>query len=154
MREDLLPLLDRDASLASVDHDFVHLFVSWFNRGFLVLSRISWSSPASILEKIIHYEAVHEIKGWEDLRRRLDPHDRRCFAFFHPALVDEPLIFVEVALDNDIPGSIHAVLESDGGRKMRFHNLRSQSFIQFRTAKKDCAEFHSVIFSSSRSWKI
>lgn len=115
MREDLLSLLDRDKSLAAIDKDFVHLFTSWFNRGFLVLARMSWSSPASILEKIIHYEAVHEIKGWEDLRRRLDPNDRRCFAFFHPALVDEPLIFVEVALDNDIPASIHTVLETDAG---------------------------------------
>ncbi len=113
MREDLLPRLHPD--LAPVDRDFVHLFNSWFNRGFLVLVRIAWSTPASILEKIIAYEAVHEIKGWEDLRRRLDPHDRRCFAFFHPALVDEPLIFVEVALGNEIPGSIQTLLESDGG---------------------------------------
>jgi malonyl-CoA decarboxylase len=113
MREDLLARLN--TTLNAVDRDFVHLFSSWFNRGFLVLARISWSSPASILEKIIDYEAVHEIKGWDDLRRRLDPHDRRCFAFFHPALVDEPLIFVEVALGNDMPASIHTLLESDGG---------------------------------------
>ena len=93
----------------------MHLFTSWFNRGFLVLARISWSSPASILEKIIAYEAVHEIRGWDDLRRRLDPHDRRCFAFFHPALIDEPLIFVEVALVDEVPTSIHALLEADGG---------------------------------------
>ncbi len=115
MREDLLKRLNDHADFAAVDRDFVHLFSSWFNRGFLVLARISWSSPASILEKIIAYEAVHEIKGWDDLRRRLDPHDRRCFAFFHPALVDEPLIFVEVALGSDVPGSIHTLLESDGG---------------------------------------
>lgn len=113
MREDLLARMN--SSLRGVDRDFVHLFSSWFNRGFLVLAPISWSSPASILEKIIAYEAVHEIKGWDDLRRRLDPHDRRCFAFFHPALVDEPLIFVEVALGSDIPASIHTLLESDGG---------------------------------------
>jgi malonyl-CoA decarboxylase len=115
MREDLLARLKNDPTLAPVERDFVHLFSSWFNRGFLVLARISWSSPASILEKIIDYEAVHEIQGWEDLRRRLDPHDRRCFAFFHPALVDEPLIFVEVALVSDIPGSIHTLLDSPGG---------------------------------------
>jgi malonyl-CoA decarboxylase len=115
MREDLLSRLKNNPGLASFDHDFVHLFSSWFNRGFLVLARISWSSPASILEKIIDYEAVHEIQGWDDLRRRLDPNDRRCFAFFHPALNDDPLIFVEVALENDVPSSIHAVLESDGG---------------------------------------
>ncbi len=113
MREDLLKRLN--TSLSNVDRDFTHLFNSWFNRGFLVLARMSWSSPASILEKIIAYEAVHEIKGWDDLRRRLDPHDRRCFAFFHPALVDEPLIFVEVALGGEIPGSIQTLLESDGG---------------------------------------
>ncbi len=115
MREDLFSRMKTDPGLLTVDRDFVHLFTSWFNRGFLVLARISWSSPASILEKIIAYEAVHAIQGWEDLRRRLDPHDRRCFAFFHPALVDEPLIFVEVALGGDIPGSIHTLLESHGG---------------------------------------
>jgi malonyl-CoA decarboxylase len=113
MREDLLARMN--SSLAGVDRDFVHLFSSWFNRGFLVLQRMSWSSPASILEKIILYEAVHEIKGWDDLRRRLDPHDRRCFAFFHPALIDDPLIFVEVALCGDLPGSIHTLLDSEGG---------------------------------------
>jgi malonyl-CoA decarboxylase len=113
MRQDLLARFN--SGLAGVDRDFIHLFSSWFNRGFLVLVRMAWSSPASILEKIIAYEAVHEIKGWDDLRRRLDPHDRRCFAFFHPALVDEPLIFVEVALGSEIPASIHALLESDGG---------------------------------------
>ena len=74
---------------------------------------MSWSSPASILEKIIAYEAVHEIMGWDDLKRRLDPRDRRCFAFFHPALVDEPLIFVEVALGSDIPASIQTLLEEE-----------------------------------------
>jgi malonyl-CoA decarboxylase len=112
MREDLLVRFN--SALAALDRDFVHLFNSWFNRGFLVLARISWSSPASILDKIIAYEAVHEIQGWDDLRRRLDPNDRRCFAFFHPALVDEPLIFVEVALGPDIPASIHMLLDSDG----------------------------------------
>ena len=113
MRRDLLARFN--SALAPANRDFVHLFHSWFNRGFLVLAHISWSSPASILEKIIAYEAVHEIKGWDDLRRRLDPHDRRCFAFFHPALIDEPLIFVEVALSSEIPASIQTLLESDGG---------------------------------------
>jgi malonyl-CoA decarboxylase len=93
-----------------VDNDFVHLFSSWFNRGFLVLRRIDWSTSASILEKIIRYEAVHEIRDWADLRRRIDPPDRRCYAFFHPALVDEPLIFVEVALTRAIPGGIAPIL--------------------------------------------
>ena len=96
--------------LAAVDADFVHLFSSWFNRGFLVLRRIDWSTPANILEKIIRYEAVHAIRGWDDLRRRIDPPDRRCYAFFHPALVDEPLIFVEVALTREIPTPIAPIL--------------------------------------------
>ena len=95
--------MDHRDDLAAVDADFVHLFSSWFNRGFLVLRRIDWSTPASVLEKIIRYEAVHRIRDWDDLRRRIDPPDRRCYAFFHPALVDEPLIFVEVALTREIP---------------------------------------------------
>ena len=111
MREQLLDALGhRKEDLAAVDADFVHLFSSWFNRGFLVLRRIDWSTPAMILEKIIRYEAVHEIASWEDLRRRIDPPDRRCFAFFHPALVDEPLIFVEVALTREIPDAIAPIL--------------------------------------------
>lgn len=110
MREDVLRNLRADPGLASIDFDFRHLFVSWFNRGFLVLRRIDWSTPASILEKIIRYEAVHEINSWSELRRRIDPEDRRCFAFFHPTLVDDPLIFVEVALTLDIPDSIAPLL--------------------------------------------
>ena len=98
MRADLLDLMNGHKDLAALDRDVVHLLSSWFNRGFLVLRRIDWSTPANILEKIIRYEAVHEIRDWDDLRRRIDPVDRRCYAFFHPALVDEPLIFVEVAL--------------------------------------------------------
>ena len=106
MRKDLAAQPDADGSLKAVDADLRALLQTWFNRGFLVLKRIDWQTPASILEKIIAYEAVHEIKGWEDLRRRLDPADRRCFAFFHPSLVDEPLIFVEVALVTEIPSAI------------------------------------------------
>ena len=113
MRADLLDLLNSDKSLAALDRDVVHLLGSWFNRGFLVLRRIDWSTPANILEKIIRYEAVHEIRGWNDLRRRIDPVDRRCYAFFHPALVDEPLIFVEVALTEAIPGAIAPLLAED-----------------------------------------
>ncbi len=112
MREQLLDVLGKRADLSPVDDDFVHLFSSWFNRGFLVLRRIDWSTPAIVLEKIIRYEAVHEIRGWDDLRRRIDPPDRRCFAFFHPALIDEPLIFVEVALEREIPGAIAPILAS------------------------------------------
>lgn len=109
MRRDLIAA--QDPSVALVDSDLRHLLASWFNRGFLVLRRIDWQTPANILDKIIAYEAVHEIQGWDDLRRRLDPADRRCFAFFHPSLVDEPLIFVEVALTSDIPESIGSVLQ-------------------------------------------
>src|ERR1700758_1148430 len=110
MREQLLDAMDHRDDLGIVDNDFVHLFSSWFNRGFLVLRRIDWSTSAAILEKIIRYEAVHEISDWADLRRRIDPPDRRCYAFFHPALVDEPLIFVEVALTREIPGAIAPIL--------------------------------------------
>jgi len=110
MREQLLDAMDHRDDLAVVDNDFVHLFSSWFNRGFLVLRRVDWSTPALILEKIIRYEAVHEIRDWEDLRRRIDLPDRRCYAFFHPALVDDPLIFVEVALTREIPGAIAPIL--------------------------------------------
>jgi malonyl-CoA decarboxylase len=84
MREDLLTVMREDPSLAPVDADFRHLFASWFNRGFLALQRIDWSTPAHILEKIIRYEAVHAITSWDDLRLRLEPPDRRCFAFFTP----------------------------------------------------------------------
>ncbi|GJE17786.1 malonyl-CoA decarboxylase [Methylobacterium marchantiae] len=94
----------------SLDSDFEHLFASWFNRGFLVLRHIDWTTPAHILEKIIRYEAVHEIAGWDELRRRIEPSDRRCFAFFHPALQDEPLIFVEVALTGGIAPAIAPIL--------------------------------------------
>ncbi|MEE3100277.1 MAG: malonyl-CoA decarboxylase, partial [Pseudomonadota bacterium] len=114
MREDLLAALRKDRALAAVDLDFAHLFRSWFNRGFLVLREIDWNTPAAILEKIVAYEAVHEIRDWADLRRRLDPPDRRCFAFFHPATGDEPLVFVEVALTDGVPGAIAPVLSGGG----------------------------------------
>ena len=110
MRADLLALKRDNPDLAPLDADFQHLLSSWFNRGFLVLRPITWESPAHILEKIIAYEAVHAIDSWDDLRRRLEPADRRCFAFFHPAMPDEPLIFVEVALTRGIPGSIQKLL--------------------------------------------
>jgi malonyl-CoA decarboxylase len=110
MRADLLALIKGNKDLAAVDRDVVHLLSSWFNRGFLVLRRIDWSTPANILEQIIRYEAVHEIRDWNDLRRRIDPVDRRCYAFFHPALADEPLIFVEVALTETIPTAIAPLL--------------------------------------------
>jgi malonyl-CoA decarboxylase len=113
MRADLLLLMNSHKDLATLDRDVAHLLSSWFNRGFLVLRKIDWSTPANILEKIIRYEAVHEIRDWDDLRRRIDPDDRRCYAFFHPALIDEPLIFVEVALTEAIPGAIAPLLAED-----------------------------------------
>jgi len=110
MREDLLRLSKDDDALQALDLDFRHLFASWFNRGFLVLRPINWESPAQLLEKIIAYEAVHAIDSWDDLRRRLEPEDRRCFAFLHPVMPDEPLIFVEVALTRGVPGSVQDLL--------------------------------------------
>jgi len=127
MREDVLRWLPEHPELAEVDADFEHLFHSWFNRGFLQMRPIDWHTPAVVLEKIIRYEAVHEISGWSDLRRRLDPPDRRCFAFFHPTLTDEPLIFVEVALTHDIPDAI-APLLADGRMPISAKSARTAVF--------------------------
>lgn len=110
MREDLVRALPAHPALRAVDFDLVHLFTAWFNRGFLVLRPIDWRTPAHILEKIIRYEAVHQIHGWDDLRRRLEPADRHCYAFMHPRLPDEPLIFVEVALTGEVPAAIAPLL--------------------------------------------
>jgi len=101
---------DNGADLRGVDEDLRHLLASWFNRGFLRLERIDWNTPAALLEKLIEYEAVHEIDGWDDLRLRLAA-DRRCFAFFHPAMPDEPLIFVEVALVEGMPDAIAPLID-------------------------------------------
>ncbi|MFT4120873.1 malonyl-CoA decarboxylase [Bradyrhizobium sp.] len=113
MREDIMGAVACDPALAAFEGDFVHLFTSWFNRGFLQLRRIDWTTPATILEKIIRYEAVHAIDGWDELRRRIDPPDRRLYAFLHPALGDEPLIFVEVALTTEMPSAIGPLLAAD-----------------------------------------
>lgn len=113
MRQDFLEMMKGHKDFEAINTDFIHLFGSWFNRGFLVLKRIDWTTQASILEKIIRYEAVHKIQGWDDLRRRLDDRDRRCFGFFHPAIGDEPLIFVEVALTKGIPDQIQRILADD-----------------------------------------
>lgn len=112
MRRRLLRELDRHPEWQAIETDLSHLLASWFNRGFLVLQRIDWRTPAIILEKLIEYEAVHEITGWHDLRRRLQA-DRRCYAFFHPALKDEPIIFVEVALTRGISGQVQPLLDPD-----------------------------------------
>lgn len=111
MRADMLRHIDKDkAALAVVDADLTHLLKAWFNRGFLEMRAINWSSPASLLERVIRYEAVHHISNWTELRARLDPEDRRCFGFFHPAMPDEPLIFVEVGLTKGIADSIQTML--------------------------------------------
>jgi len=110
MRRTLLERLAQHPSLAVVEHDLLHLLSSWFNPGFLQMRKVDWNSPAQLLEKIIQHEAVHQIDGWDDLRRRLQP-DRRCFAFFHPQLPDEPLIFVEVALVSAMADAIAPLID-------------------------------------------
>jgi malonyl-CoA decarboxylase len=112
MRSQVLQESDRTARLKAIAADLAHLFTSWFNRGFLVLHRIDWRTSAVILEKLIQYEAVHQIQGWHDLRRRLET-DRRCYAFFHPALPDEPIIFIEVALTRGLSDKVQALLDPD-----------------------------------------
>jgi malonyl-CoA decarboxylase len=133
MRKEIAGRLCEEPTLRLLDRDLKHLFASWFNRGFLELRRIDWQSPAAILEKLIAYEAVHEIHGWDDLRRRLAP-DRRCFAFFHPALPDDPLIFVEVALVEGLAGAIQPLLVQD----------RDDDAARNRAARADTAIFYSI----------
>jgi malonyl-CoA decarboxylase len=110
IRAELLALSQRDALLSGLEEDLKRLLANWFDIGFLELKRITWESPAALLEKLMVYEAVHEIRGWTDLKNRLDA-DRRCFAFFHPRMPDEPLIFVEVALVSGMAGNVHALLD-------------------------------------------
>ena len=109
-RAELIDLGRRDPLLRGLDEDLKRLLANWFDIGFLELKRITWESPAALLEKLMVYEAVHEIRGWTDLKNRLEA-DRRCFAFFHPRMPDEPLIFVEVALVSGMAGNIHALLD-------------------------------------------
>ena len=130
MRALLLKACREEADLQRIDVDFQHLFSSWFNPGFLVMREIDWHTPANILEKIIEYEAVHAINSWSELRQRLEPADRRCFAFFHPAMLDEPLIFVEVALMVQSPASIsdillgeHPVVDETEARTAVFYSI-------------------------------
>lgn len=133
MRKDVLGQLRREPALKPLDSDLRHLFASWFNRGFLDLRRIDWETPAAVLEKLIEYEAVHEVQGWDDLRRRLGP-DRRCFAFFHPSLPGEPLIFVEVALVEGLAAAVQPLLARDRDDKAQ----------RERTARADTAIFYSI----------
>jgi malonyl-CoA decarboxylase len=129
MRALLLEQIPDRPAWGAIDADLLHLLRSWFNRGFLLLERIDWHTPAVVLEKLIQYEAVHAIDGWDDLRRRL-AQDRRCFAFFHPALPDEPLIFVEVALVRGIADRVQPLLD------------RSAAIIE--PADADTAVFYSI----------
>jgi malonyl-CoA decarboxylase len=133
MRSELTTHLHDEPELKLLDADLRHLFASWFNRGFLELRRIDWQSPAAVLEKLIAYEAVHEIKGWDDLRRRLAP-DRRCFAFFHPALPGEPLIFVEVALVQGLATAMPPLLARE----------TDEEAAQAQAARADTAIFYSI----------
>jgi len=129
MRGALLPGLKRHPAWRAIDADLLHLFRSWFNRGFLRLERIDWRTPAIVLEKLIEYEAVHAVQGWRDLRRRLEG-DRRCFAFFHPQLRDEPLIFIEVALTRGISAQVQPLLAIEAPVAP--------------AAEADCAIFYSI----------
>src|SRR3979411_2368446 len=133
MRSELTAHLHDEPELKLLDADLRHLFASWFNRGFLELRRIDWQSPAAVLEKLIAYEAVHEIKGWDDLRRRLAP-DRRCFAFFHPALPGEPLIFVEVALVQGLATAMRPLLARE----------TDEEAAQAQATRADTAIFYSI----------
>jgi malonyl-CoA decarboxylase len=135
MRVDLLRIIKDHPALARTNHDFIHLFRSWFNRGFLVLKAINWDTPARILDKIVAYEAVHQINDLDDLRRRLYPPDRRCFAFFHPAMPDEPLIFVEVALTKTIPGSVTKLL-SEGRTPLEAEDAKVAVFYSISNCQK------------------
>ena len=113
LRERVRSLKKESQNLQFFDRSLLILFKYWFNPSFLVLESIDWSTPANILEKIIAYEAVHEINSWDDLRARLAPKDRKCFAFFHPLMPNEPLIFVEVALTSNMPESISDIIKID-----------------------------------------
>ncbi len=112
MRSDLLGA-EKSPGVKALDKDFEDAFEAWFNAGFLELRRIHWNSPAALLERIIRYEAVHEIAGWDDLRRRVQPIDRRCYGFFHPQMEDDPLIFVEVALTHELPSAIQQIIAAE-----------------------------------------
>ena len=134
LRREVLGLLRGQPELKPLDSDLRHLFTSWFNRGFLELRRIDWQTPAAVLEKLIDYEAVHEIQGWDDLRRRLAP-DRRCFGFFHPALPGEPLIFVEVALTEGLATAVQPLL---------VHGRGGEEAARAAAEKADTAIFYSI----------
>ena len=139
MRALLLKACKQDDDLRRIDLDFQHLFGSWFNQGFLVMREIDWGTPANILEKIIEYEAVHAISSWTALRKRLEPNDRRCFAFFHPAMLDEPLIFVEVALTVESPQSIGEILKGSDRPQVPESEARTAVFYSISNCQKGLA---------------
>ena len=139
MRALLLQACKQDSDLQRIDLDFQYLFGSWFNQGFLVMREIDWTTPANILEKIIEYEAVHAISSWTALRKRLEPSDRRCFAFFHPAMLDEPLIFVEVALTVESPKSIGEILKGTERRLIPESEARTAVFYSISNCQKGLA---------------
>ena len=138
LRQHLLQAAKQNPEFLRLDVGFKALMRGWFNPGFLVLKPIDWSSPADILEKIIAYEAVHEIKSWDDLRARLAPEDRRCFAFFHPTMPDEPLIFVEVALMQTTPEAIQEVL-TPGRAIISQHDANSAIFYSISNCQQGLA---------------
>ncbi len=129
MRGHLLKIIKERPDFKPLNIDLRQLMIEWFNRGFLVLESVSWSSSARVLEKVIAYEAVHEISGWDDLRGRLAD-DRRCFAFFHPAMPDDPIIFVEIALTKDSATAIELLIRVD-------HEIQDPR-------KADTATFYSI----------
>ncbi len=113
MRSEVLSQLKKHPDLLKLSNELLSLFSNWFNRGFLELRQVDWTTSAHILEKIIEYEAVHEIGNWRELRARLEPEDRFCFAFFHPSMSEEPLVFVEVALTSDVPNQLEQLLAEE-----------------------------------------
>ena len=148
LREKLLELLDKYPNFRKIDFDLSSLFKDWFNRGFLILKPIDWETPANILEKIIEYEAVHQIKSWDELRSRLEPQDRKCFAYFHPAMEDEPLIFIEVALTEDIPEKINQILNPDR-TMINSEEATTAVFIQFQLPKRFTRNFFWQFFNKA-----
>jgi len=130
LRSNLIALEKNNNNYGRLDASLKNMLTAWFNKGFLVLEEISWSTSAEILEKIIEYEAVHEISSWVELKHRLEPEDRECFAYFHPAMPNEPLIFVEVALMNQVPEKIESIL--------------SQGRVRVTKEQSDTAVFYSI----------
>jgi malonyl-CoA decarboxylase len=144
LRRKVRDTLKEHPDRSGIDRDLAHLFRSWFNRGFLVLRQIDWHSSAAILEKLIAYEAVHQIRDWHDLRRRLQE-DRRCYAFFHPALPDEPLIFVEVALTRGMTGRVQPLLDADAP----VGDVRRANAAIFYSITNCQAGLHGISFGNS-----